>query len=504
MNSLAKMGLAGLFAFGLAQAAVNFPFPQMSDYGGNATLLSNKAQASEDLKKQFQSWMRDMYNEQGDIAGVRSDPGSNQYFSEGVGYGMLLMVYFSDNTTSYQSQFDKIWNFYKKFQNENGLMIWKIGNLSESWDAGNGAALDGDIDAAAALVMAYYQFGDEKYKEDAKKLIQAMKKSEFESNGLHLPGDKWGDAAKNRKNPGYFDPAYMPLFAAIDTENAEFWSTTAYDANMKLYEMGSAEVSTGLIDDWMVKNGDSWKSEDDEYGYDAPRAPWRNAKAICWHGDQRALAIDKKMAEFVSGVSAANMKGPIKRSSGSLGNDHNSTFVTSLMTALISDAKYQSKLDEYWKEAVALGDENYFNQSLKLLNGLLVSGNMPDLSKPVSTSQSSSSSAENPPQSSSSVVPPQSSSSVVGPEQSSSSTVALHMGHVAAPAVSLHGRTLEIAGSEIARIDLFSVSGAAVGTLWEGKTGGSVKVSLEGIPSGLYVVKAKVLGETIVRKINVR
>ena len=198
------------------------------------------------------------------------------------------------------------------------------------------------------------------------------------------------------------------------------------------------------------------------------------------------------------------MKGPIKRSSGSLGNDHNSTFVTSLMTALISDAKYQSKLDEYWKEAVALGDENYFNQSLKLLNGLLVSGNMPDLSKPVSTSQSSSSSAENPPQSSSSVVPPQSSSSVVGPEQSSSSTVALHMGHVAAPAVSLHGRTLEIAGSEIARIDLFSVSGAAVGTLWEGKTTGSVKVSLEGIPSGLYVVKAKVLGETIVRKINVR
>ncbi len=504
MNSLAKMGLAGLFAFGLAQAAVNFPFPQMSDYGGNATLLSNKAQASEDLKKQFQSWMRDMYNEKGDIAGVRSDPGSNQYFSEGVGYGMLLMVYFSDNTTSYQSQFDKIWNFYKKFQNENGLMIWKIGNLSESWDAGNGAALDGDIDAAAALVMAYYQFGDEKYKEDAKKLIQAMKKSEFESNGLHLPGDKWGDAAKNRKNPGYFDPAYMPLFAAIDTENAEFWSTTAYDANMKLYEMGSAEVSTGLIDDWMVKNGDSWKSEDDEYGYDAPRAPWRNAKAICWHGDQRALAIDKKMAEFVSGVSAANMKGPIKRSSGSLGNDHNSTFVTSLMTALISDAKYQSKLDEYWKEAVALGDENYFNQSLKLLNGLLVSGNMPDLSKPVSTSQSSSSSAENPPQSSSSVVPPQSSSSVVGPEQSSSSTIALHVGRVATPTVSLHGRTLEIAGSEIARIDLFSVSGAAVGTLWEGKTGGSVKVSLEGIPSGLYVVKVKVLGETIVRKINVR
>lgn len=121
------MGLAGLMAFGLSHAAVNFSFPQMSGYDGNATLLSDKAAASEQLK------------------------------------GMLLMVYFSDNTMSCQSQFDKLWNFYKKFENENGLMIWKIGNLSESWDAGNGAALDGDIDATAALVMAYYQTADGSY-----------------------------------------------------------------------------------------------------------------------------------------------------------------------------------------------------------------------------------------------------------------------------------------------------------------------------------------------------
>ena len=92
MNRLVKMGLAGMLAFGLAQAKVNFPFPQMSDYGGNATLLSDKAKASEDLKKQFSYWLKTMYNEQGDVAGVRSDPGSDQYFSEGVGYGMLLLL----------------------------------------------------------------------------------------------------------------------------------------------------------------------------------------------------------------------------------------------------------------------------------------------------------------------------------------------------------------------------------------------------------------------------
>ena len=488
MNRWIKMGLAGFFAFGLSQAAVNFPYPQMSDYGGNATLLSDKAKASEELKAQFADWMADMYNEKGDVAGVRSDPGSDQYFSEGVGYGMLLMVYFSDNTTSYQSQFDKIWNLYKKMMNENGLMIWKVGNLSESWDAGNGAALDGDIDAAAALVMAYYQFGDEKYKEDAKKLIQAMKKSEFESNGLHLPGDKWGDAGFNRKNPGYFDPAYMPLFAAIDTDNAEFWSSTAYDANMKLYEASAAEVSTGLIDDWTDKNG---KSEDDYYSYDASRAPWRNAKAVCWHGDQRALAIDKKMAEFVSKVSASNMKGPVRRASGDLGNDHNSTFVTSLMTALISDAKYQSKLDEYWKEAVNLGRENYFNQSLKLLNGLLVSGNMPNLMTAGSQPPVSSSSAN-----------PESSSS--GEPTSSSSDTQSLVAHVAAsPALSVNGRVLQVNYAGHARIDLFSVTGSAVRTLANGRIGEST-FRLENIPGGVYVVRVQTANATVMKKIRLQ
>ena len=467
MNCLVKMGLAGLMAFGLSQAAVNFPFPQMSDYGGNATLLSDKAAASEQLKQQFAAWMRDMYNEQGDIAGVRSNPGSNEYFSEGVGYGMLLMVYFSDNTTSYQSQFDKIWNFYKKHDDGNGLMHWQIGNLTEVW--GKGAALDGDIDAAAALVMAYYQFGDEKYKEEAKKLIQAMKKSEFESNGLHLPGDSWGDGGYNRKNPGYFDPAYMPLFAAIDTENSGFWSKTAYDANMKLYESSSNEVKTGLVDDWTDKNG---KSEDDYYSYDASRAPWRNAKAVCWHGDQRALAIDKKMAEFVSTVSASNMKGPVIRSSGSLGNDHNSTFVTSLMTSLISDA----------------------NQSLKLLNGLLVSGNMPNLMTAGSNP---------PPQSSSSAVVPGSSSS--GPDlgSSSSGSVAIHATRVpAAVGISQLGRTLHVNAVGHVRMDVFGVTGTAVKTLWNGNVSGSMSMSLKGIPAGIYVLRVQTAGGSHMKKIR--
>lgn len=459
----ASLALAA--ALGVSHATVNFPFPQNSDYGGRATVLSDKASAAEQLKAAFAHWKNAFYNESGNIAGVRSNENSNEYFSEGIGYGMLLMVYFSDNATSYEPEFKKLWACYKKFMNSHGLMIWKIGNLSESWDPGNGAALDGDVDAAAALILASYQFGNPEYLAEAKTLVQNMKLYEFEANGLHLPGDAWGDAGKNRKNPGYFDPAYMPLFALADPDNADFWRNTAYDANMKLYETSSGEVLTGLVDDWTNASG---KSEDDYFGYDASRAPWRNAKAVCWFGDERALAIDRKMAAWVSNIGPSNMAGPINRSSGSLGSDHNGTFVTSLMTAFVSDAIYQANLDAYWKEVVNLGNENYFNQSLKLLNGLLVSGNMPNFAEKF--------------------LPP----AGMAPR-------ALRKNFV-----QINGRNvfLEVSPNVPVRVDLVNLNGAVERNLFRGKSSGNLQLSADGVTSGVYVLRIAEGGNLFTRTIR--
>lgn len=454
MKKNVYIALSFAVALGISHATVNFPFPQNSNYDGRATVLSDQATAAEQLKTGFAYWMETFYNESGDIAGVRSNEGSNEYFSEGVGYGMLLAVYFSDNTTSYEPEFQKLWNFYKKFMNANGLMIWKVGNLSESWDPGNGAALDGDMDVAAALILGAYQFGNSEYLAAAKTLLQNMKAHEFEASGIHLPGDTWGDAGKNRKNPGYFDPAYMPLFAMADPDNAEFWSVTAYNANMNLYEKSSGEVLTGLIDDWTNASGNS---EDDYFGYDASRAPWRNAKAVCWFGDERALAFDRKMAAWVSTVAPSNMKGPVLRSSGELGNDHNSTFVASLITAFVSDASYQANLDAYWAEAVNLGKENYFNQSLKLLNGLLVSGNMPNLAA--------------------GSLPP----TKIAPEVSSKNFLQVNGKNI----------SLEVLKNSLVQVDLVNLYGSVEKTLFRGNASGALNLSTDGVKSGVYVLRVR-------------
>jgi hypothetical protein len=206
------------------------------------------------------------------------------------------------------------------------------------------------------------------------------------------------------------------------------------------------------------------------------------------------------MAEFVSTVSASRMSGPVRRASGELGSDHNSTFVTSLMTSLISDAKYQSKLDEYWKEAVALGRENYFNQSLKLLNGLLVSGNMPNLMAAATAPASSSAAA---PESSNSTTASSSStaSSSAATQPNSSDTDALNLVATKAPQMELTGRLLQLDVVGAVRIDLISMTGTVLKS-FNKKATGSVSVLLNGVPSGLYVIRVRNSGITSLKKIK--
>ncbi|MCK9181767.1 MAG: glycosyl hydrolase family 8 [Fibrobacteraceae bacterium] len=369
LKLIVLFSIAELASF--ASATVNYPFPQNSTYNGNGITLTDKASVNTALQSGFNYYLSTFYNESGNYAGIRSNEGSNEYFSEGIGYGMLLMVYFSNSTTSYQSQFDKLWAFYKASEDGNGLMNWKMGNLDPSSVWGENAATDAEMDVAAALILAAYQFGDNTYLTEAQTLLQSIRTYEFETNGLHKPGDVWNA----KRNPSYVAPAYYELFKDVDASGSTFWSTTAMDANMALLETNSAEYSTGLLDNW---TNDAGTGLDGYYGYDAARAPWRLSQSYYWFGNTRSYAILEKSGAWVNSQTPSSISGSISRS-GTLGSDHNSTFVATLMTSLVTNSAYQSNLDAYWSEAVNLGNENYFNESMKLLCGLAVSGNMPNL-----------------------------------------------------------------------------------------------------------------------------
>ena len=507
-----KVLAAGLVAFGISSATVNFPFPQKANYG-NGIEVSDKDAAASHLKTAFNYYYTTLYYENGNYACIRADPGDNQCFSEGVGYGMLMMVYFSDNTKSYQGEFDKIWALYKAAVDADGLMNWKIGNANPNTVWGEHAATDAEMDVAAALIMAAYQFGNESYLNEAKNLLGKVKNKEFESNGLHKPGNNWND----KKNPSYVAPAYYRLFAAVDTDNATFWNTTAMNANYTLLEANSNATTTGLFDNWCDASGNGL---DKSYGYDAARTPWRLAQDFYWFGESRAKTMLNKLGAWVSGKSASSVSGAIS-TSGNMGGTHNNTFVSTLMSSLVANSSYQEKLDEYWGESVSTtnseSNKKYFQKSMEILNGLLVSGNMPNLAAgeldiiipdpPSSSSQqggssgstqpSSSGSQGTEPQSSGSTQPNPSNGQDANSDQSIEAIGTLAQSSIA---LSIHGRILHIGGTNTADVSVFDMQGRPVLALHNV----SGNVFMKDIATGSYIVQIRTPNANLTRKISIK
>ncbi len=366
-------------AIGSAFATVNFPYPQERNYA-NGTYVKGKSDA---LKARFEAFYSSFYEENGNLARIKFDD-KDFTVSEGIGYGMIMMVYFSDNQTSYQSQFDKLWAYYNHFTNSNGLMHWKIQGFSNV--NGSNAATDAEFDVAFALAMAYYQFGDEKYKTAAKSLIAKIRQHEMETNGLHKPGDVWN----SYRNPSYVSPAAFEIFKLFDSNESEFWSG-ALSVNYTLLK-NNQNSQTGLPSGWSDDNGTPINGNNDitAYDYDAPRAPWRWAWSYLWYGHADAATLLSKLSAWVNTKSANELKVPMNLSTGAPINGYsNSTAVGPLTCALLYSSNYSSKAASNTSTLLNYSGESYFNSAMQILSGLLLTGNMQNLSAIKANSSSS-------------------------------------------------------------------------------------------------------------------
>lgn len=384
-----RLIFAGLLAAStISMAAVKFPYPQAQTYpyAKNIVEYVNCAgqNASTELLKHFETYMKDFYEESGDQARIKFDTRSVTV-SEGIGYGMILCVYFSNNTKSYQSQFDKLWKYYQS-HSRNGIMDWKISGFGGA--EGTGGATDAEEDVAFALAMAYHQFGDTKYKTAAATLIANMRQQEFASDGRHKVGNQWDPYL----NPSYVSPAAYEIFKELD--DASFWSK-AISTNYNIL-LGNRNSSTGIPSGWANmsspygpitgNNGYNFAG----YDYDAVRAPWRWAWSYAWYGHSQAKDLSEKLASWVNTKpfgqlyinmktdGTANMQGEPCKSNGCKANGSS---IGSLSSVLIIDEKYSDKLRTNYS-ALMSQQPGYFHSSLRLLTGLLMSGNMVNFADP--------------------------------------------------------------------------------------------------------------------------
>ncbi len=432
-------------------AAVNYPYPQEKAYAYGTYVPG----ISDKVKSRFDAFMSKYYEESGNLARIKFDQEAYTV-SEGIGYGMIMMVYFSNNETSYQSQFDKLWAYYNNWLNSNGLMHWQIQGFSNVVQ--QNAATDAEFDVAFALIMAYYQFGDEKYKTAASNLIAKIRTSEMESNGLHKPGDMWNDY----KNPSYVSPAAFEQFKNFD--DASFWSN-AISVNYSLLKKNQ-NSTTGLPSGWSDANGTPVQGNAQyiAYDYDAPRAPWRWAWSYAWYGHNDAATLLSKLAPWVSNRgSASRLKVPMNLNDGSDYGEawSNATAVGPLTCAMLYSSSYASKLSSYSSALLTKGSESYFNDALQVLSGLLLSGNMQNFA--AMNSPASSSSSE--PNSSNSESPSSSSA-----ESSSSSAMSSSSVSSSSITQSSSSEAVSSSSSEISSSSSVLSSSSIISTDWESNT----------------------------------
>lgn len=368
--------ITALLVAGLAAstwAAPKYPFPRAGTYKYGVKAGTTYAPAlGGEINTAFKAWKTAQLDSSGSMMRVKFD-NTTYTVSEGIGYGMLIMVYMDNTVNNTQGQFDKLWAYYKNFRNSNGLMHWKIQGFSSA-NQQNGAT-DAELDVALALLMAYKQWGNAQYLTDAKSLISIIWNKEVASNRLK-PGDAWDDY----KNPSYFSPGALELFKLVDANGWDAVMTSEYSMIK-----ANQNATTGITSDWCTTSGSAVQGKETKQmgmNYDGVRTPWRLAIGYAWFGHPDAKIIDDKLTNWLTSSTSpiankvANIKDGYRQDGTATSTYYVATFVGAFGAAGMTNADRQAWVNStYAQLKVGADGSGYYHSSLKVLYQLLMSGN---------------------------------------------------------------------------------------------------------------------------------
>ena len=368
-------------------AAPRFPFPRNQAYRyGITTQLASPS--GTEVQQTFTAWLGN-YVDSGSHAFLFNNW---SYHSSEQAYGMLAMVLMDNPANNTQPKFDKLLAGYDKRLDSNGLMSWDI-NIRTSKQGGDTvkgyyAATDGDLDAALALLLAYKQWGEERYLIRARTLITNIWDHERDSTGnLLKPGDDWD----LYKNPSYLNFTAFRLFAQVD-KNHDWKRIEEASWKMLLANTSPANSPSRLPSDWCKPDGSPVRGERHWIGfdYDAIRVPLRCGLAWSWFGDARGHQVDTGIAAFALNPTYGiigrpdsiryhyNPDGssPIYSPSG--------PFLLAFTGAGMVDSRFQAWVDTGYSRMANLTSKKWYmnsayNGSLSLLTLLYMSGNFNNL-----------------------------------------------------------------------------------------------------------------------------
>ena len=317
--------------------------------------------------------------------------------SEGQSYALLRAVVLND-----KDAFVGVLQWTKdhmQYRNEDKLFSWLWEKRAGKYmQIDSATASDADEDIALALLLANRRWGEPKYLEEAKKIIQDIWKHEVvKVNGKHY---LVSSASARREdaylvNPSYLSPASYKMFAEVDI--AHDWLAVA-DSSYDLLEKLSVGTAGALRlpTDWVLLDAKSGAVSSaakymtqtaDQYGYDAFRVMWRIALDAEWYQEPRAKKYLQKYHDFFYSEWKGNRLVSVYTADGMPVNaDRNiSTDIGALSVFIVTDKNvaeefYQDRIvpkyneEGYWEEK-----NNYYGQNWAWLGLGLYKGSLNNL-----------------------------------------------------------------------------------------------------------------------------
>jgi len=311
-----------------------------------------------------------------------SDDGTT--VSEAMGYGMLITAFMAGADPYAKAYFDGLDRFRKRHPSsiDSGLMAWTVPPAETASD--EDCATDGDLDMATALLVAYRQWGDEPYYQEATNLLAAIRRSLVRPDYTLRLGD-WNDAA-GQTRPSDFMPAQLRCF--FDATGDGVWTNVAATEYSLLARLQTNyAAATGLMPDFAVTNASGWTPapanflegpNDDAYYYNACRIPWRIGLDALLYDDARARAI---LARLLAWVVAHHAEPALFRAGYKLngsdisGNDYDTAaFISPLGVGAMATTN-QPWVDNTMAYTAGHRESSYYEDTLNLLAQLAMSGN---------------------------------------------------------------------------------------------------------------------------------
>lgn len=394
---------------------VTYPFPAHNTYFSGVIKPNNVTQTQMDqtVEARYNEWkqayvaVRPKFPNQSYISYNQdhsSEPSNAVSVSEGTGYGMIIAAFMAGYDPQAQTLFDSLFHFYQAFPSviTPSLMGWqqilKNGNIIYNPAGGDDSATDGDIDIAFALLLADQQWGSEgsiDYLSRAKEMMTGILAGDVNEDLSVLKLGDW--AQEDDEDDPNIDKATRPSdFALNQLRNFSassgdpewnFVINKTYGIINQLFKDYSP--STGLLPDFAEYVNGAYipartefleNEEDGYYSWNACRTPWRIATDYILSGDNRAFNQLTKLNSWIrtkTGNDPWEIKSGYKLDGKPLVTYGDLAFSTPFAVSAMISSINQTWLNQLWAATSAepTDESNYFNNSVRLLSLIVISGN---------------------------------------------------------------------------------------------------------------------------------